>query len=825
MEYGNGSSGDMGMHLVDMVRWKMYACYHVPTRMRARVLWLIPLWVGFASQAQQTLPNTQALTLTGDLSAQMVDGIDRFLMHELDRSVGQRQQFWQRDFSCVEAYERSIRPNRERLGKIIGAVDARLPVLALEFTGSTACPARVGETESFNVEAVRWPVFEGVYAEGLWLRPKGEPVACVVAIPDADQTPEMLVGLAPGLAPERQFARRLAEQGCEVLLPVLIDRQDTLSSKPDLKRVTNKPHREWIYCQAYPLGRHIIGYEVQKVSAAVDFWEGRRRRAEDTRSRVGVAGYGEGGLIAFYAAALDPRIEAVLVSGYFDSRQSLWAEPIYRNVFGLLREFGDAEIASLIAARALVVEYSEAPRVEGPPKPRTRKPEAAPGKIMTPDYTTVEAEFERARALLKAGSAKGFDRTTLIAGNESKPTGPGSDRALLAFLNALGTTAQQLNPAGNAPADSRPAFDPAARQHRQIKELEDYTQKLLRESERTRAAFFWQKLKTNSTAEWETASPAFKKVLWKEITGRLPSPVVPADPRTRRWEPPPAASPDAGQAAASRWTAYEVVLDVYPDVFAWGILLVPKDLKPGERRPVVVCQHGLEGLPVDVINEDPESDAFQFYRGHAGRLVERGFVVFAPHNPYRGEDKFRQLQRKANLVKESIFSVIIEQHSRILDWLGTLPFVDANRVGFYGLSYGGLSALRIPAVLHRYAVSVCSGSFNDWTRKTVSTDAPTSFVFLGEYEVPEFNLGETFGHAEMAALIAPRPFIVERGHDDPVGTDEWVASEYAKVRRLYDQLGIGDRTAIEFFNGGHEIHGAGSFDFLHKHLNWPKPGH
>ena len=74
----------------------------------------------------------------------------------------------------------------------------------------------------------------------------------------------------------------------------------------------------------------------------------------------------------------------------------------------------------------------------------------------------------------------------------------------------------------------------------------------------------------------------------------------------------------------------------------------------------------------------------------------------------------------------------------------------------------------------------------------------------------------------MAALIAPRPFMVERGHNDPVGLDEWVADEYAKVRRLYDQLGIGDRTAIEFFNGEHRINGAGTFDFLHKHLNWPR---
>ena len=67
--------------------------------------------------------------------------------------------------------------------------------------------------------------------------------------------------------------------------------------------------------------------------------------------------------------------------------------------------------------------------------------------------------------------------------------------------------------------------------------------------------------------------------------------------------------------------------------------------------------------------------------------------------------------------------------------------------------------------------------------------------------MPEFNLGHTFNYAEMAALIAPRPFMVERGHDDGVGIDEWMAYEYAKVRRLYSRLKIPERTEIEFFAG------------------------
>jgi hypothetical protein len=292
--------------------------------MKALLSLLIVLCSCLASLAQEALPGTQPLTLPGDLSAKMVAGIDTFLMRLTAQSIGERQKYWQRDFSSTAAYETSVQPNRGRLRTIIGAADARLPVTALEFVSSTTSSAKVAETESFTVEAVRWPVFDGVYAEGLWLRPKGKPVACIVAIPDADQTPEMLVGLAPGLAPEHQFARRLAENGCEVLVPVLIDRQDTWSGNARLKRFTNLPHREWIYRQSYELGRHIIGYEVQKVSAAVDFFESRKQKAESRKPKIGVAGYGEGGLIAFYAAALDRRTEATLVSGYFDSRQGLW---------------------------------------------------------------------------------------------------------------------------------------------------------------------------------------------------------------------------------------------------------------------------------------------------------------------------------------------------------------------------------------------------------------------------------------------------------------------------------------------------------------------
>ena len=54
------------------------------------------------------------------------------------------------------------------------------------------------------------------------------------------------------------------------------------------------------------------------------------------------------------------------MSGYFDSRQQIWAEPLDRNVFGLLNQFGDAELAAMILPRNLVIEAADFPEVHIP---------------------------------------------------------------------------------------------------------------------------------------------------------------------------------------------------------------------------------------------------------------------------------------------------------------------------------------------------------------------------------------------------------------------------------------------------------------------------
>jgi dienelactone hydrolase len=752
------------------------------------------------------LPGTTPLTATGDLSAQMRAGIDRFITREAERVAKERGRHWKRDLSSAEAYARSIKPNREGLRRMIGLVEERVHISALELIATTDTPALVAQTETSRVFAVRWPVLDGVSGEGLLLQPKIEPRACVIALPDADQTPEQLAGLAAGLPPDRQIARRLAAAGCQVVVPALIDRGCELSGHPDVW-MTNLPHREWIYRPAFELGRHIIGYEVQKVLALVDWFRSSQGKEP---GKVGVAGYGEGGLLALYAAALDPRIDSALVSGYFDRREELWREPIYRNVFGLLREFGDAEIAGMAAPRPLVIEYSSCPKVDGPPPAGPdRKAYAAPGAIRTPPLSVVRSELERACSFFPA-SAPMQPAFQLISGKEDRTVGPFSTPALTSFAKSLAVTLTADAGKELTAPKSHPALDAAARQRRLVRELTDYTQSLIPRSAKERGRF-WSKARPTTADAWCAACKEYKDYFWDEIVGRFPPASEPIHPRTRKLLERP------------KWTAYEVMLDVWPDVFCWGILIVPKGIKEGEKRPVVVCQHGLEGVPWDTLDEDPKSPGYPVYRAFAARLAERGFVTFAPHNCYRGGNDFRQLQRKLHPLKRSLCSVFLAQHDRHLDWLSSLPFVDPSRIGFYGLSYGGYTAVHVPPLLDRYTLSISSAEFNDMVRKAASTRDRYSYPFYNTYETFEFNKANTFGYADLAGMMAPRPFMVERGHHDSVAPDEWVASEYAKVRRLYAALGIPQRTAIEFFNGGHVINGVGTFAFLHHHLRWPQP--
>ena len=725
---------------------------------------------------QSVLPGTSRLDIEGDVAAAMVAGLDRYLMRET-RSARKGSDS-QRAAASGEAL-------RQRLSGTLGLIDSRESG-TIRVVSPMDGPAEVASGQGYRIFEVSWPALKGVDGEGLLLQPDRPPVANVIALPDCDFTPEQFTGLYPGVPAPAQVARRLAENGCRVLVPLLMDRRCDDSGHTDIG-MTNQPHREFIYRAAYELGRHIIGYEIQKILAAVD-------ALVSDELPVGLFGHGEGGLLAFYAAALDARIGAVSVSGYFQPREDLWRQPIYRNLFGLLRAFGDAEIASLIAPRALVVEIADHPEIAGPPEAQGRRQTAAPGRLTTPDEETVRSEFDRACELA------GGDAGSLVL-TRSPDGKPGADATLEAFLNGLGGSVSAPASTG-LPSRVRDGASPEARSRRQFNQLLDHTQFALRDAEFRRAEY-WVEAGGSDTSIDADMLKEYRRRLWDDVIGPLPPVSLPPNPRTRLFYDDPVA------------TAYEVMLDVYPDVFAYGILLIPKCIRKDEKHPVVVCQHGLEGRPQSIV--DPNGPRHP-YRKFAYDLAKEGFVTYAPQNPYIGQDVYRVLQRKANPLKLSLFSFIVRQHEQTLAWLSSLPFVDAERIGFYGISYGGKTAMRVPALLEQYSLSICSADFNEWIWKNASARHRYSYLFTREYEMPEFNLGNTFNYAEMSWMICPRPFMVERGHHDGVAPDEWVAYEYAKTYRHYALQGLEDRTEIEYFNGPHTINGVGTFAFLRKHL-------
>ena len=740
------------------------------------------------------LSGTDPLTETRPLDQVMVAGIDRFALAELAAARASR--------SGPDA------ESRLEFQQLMGAIDPRVQPPIVELMASTRQPSRIAGNERFTVDAVRWPALAGVHAEGLWLRPTRDPIARVIAIPDADWTPEMIAGLQPSPS---TFAADLASLGCEVLVPALINRDFRFSANPEIGRATNLSHREFIYRQAFEVGRHVIGYEVQKVLAAVDYFAARHR--QEPAVPIVVAGVSEGGLLALYSTAIDPRIDASVVSGYFNQRQRVWQEPIYRNVWKLLTKFGDAELANLVAPRSLFIETS--PRIPTVVQPAAANRQvAAPGLILSPDPQSVTSEVNRARNLWskRPGVDADGDHWLHVLANDGQD--PLSSQTIAAVLATIiqRPTGKVAGPAVELHAGIELAAD--ARQQRQIRELVSFTQRLLRTSHRVRDQRF-AKLDRSSVDAFQRSSEALRTQVHDELIGRLPTPTVDPHPRSRQI------------LETDHFVGYEVVLDVYSDVIAAGVLLLPKGMSESEQRPVVVCQHGLEGTPMDTISADPQR-GYRAYKSFSAELAKRGFIVYAPQNPYRGEDKFRTLQRKSNPLGRSLFSYIIPQHRVTLRWLASLPHVDRDRIGFYGLSYGGKTAMRVPPFLvptaaePGYCLSICSADFNEWVSKNASVDLPFSYVWTPEYEIFEWNMAHLANYAELAMLISPRPFMVERGHDDGVGLDEWVAWEYAKVRRHYNKLGIGGRTEIEFFDGPHTINGQGTFRFLHRHLAWPR---
>ena len=699
----------------------------------------------------ETLAGTVRLESGEPLDRVMVSGLRRFCLRELADAPRVRDQLWSPFLLSADTLRLRVVERRGELRRLLGVVDPRVT----QVTSVAGLASAVGAAGTWGFEGpsggglrrVRWPVLSGVTAEGLLLVP-ARIRGAVVLLPDAAWTPEMLCGVSAGAEVSRGVVSRLVAAGCVVVIPALISRDQRFSGNPDVV-LTNQSHREYLYRQSFVVGRHVAGYEVQKVLAAVDLlvpW--LRSELGDGVSGelpIGVGGVGEGGRIALAAAAVDERICSCWVAGYFQQREGLWQEPLDRNVWRLLTEFGDAEQAGMVAPRRLVLEACRVPEFGGVVEALPgRVSVAAPGRVEVCRLASVRAETERARKFYRVyGAESGLQLVeTVLAGAGL----PGTSEAVQLFLGGLwpGAEASAGTESGAGVSEVAGAGERLGefvldRERRQLDEMQEHVQRLIRGSQRVRDGEWL--VRPGEESGWPGRQSRLRVVVRDELIGRLPH--VPVDPRPR--------SRRILETAES--VGYEVWLEVFEDVVAGGILLLP-----------------------------------------------------------------RVLQRMSNPLGRSLFSLIVSQHQQLLRWLKTVPGVDADRIGFYGLSYGGKTAMRVPALLEDYSLSICSGDFTDWPRTIASNDERYSYVFTGEYEIPEWNLAHVASYAELAQLISPRPFMVEAGHRDGGQPTELVSGEFGRVRRHYDRLGLSARAELEFFDGPHQIHGVGTYRFLDRHL-------
>jgi len=254
---------------------------------------------------------------------------------------------------------------------------------------------------------------------------------------------------------------------------------------------------------------------------------------------------------------------------------------------------------------------------------------------------------------------------------------------------------------------------------------------------------------------------------------------------------------------------YRAQIPVVPGVHAEGIYIVPKGVKG--RVPLVISMHGGGGSP-EVALFHGGANYHDMVRGG----VKRGYAVFAPQHLFSAQgypgDVRNRTDERLRLVGTSLTAIEIAKITRSIDVLARRPEIDSRRIAMVGLSYGGYYALVTPAIDKRIkvAVSSCYFGVQEFRYESDELRVPTDFRFMDRFSL--------FRDTEVAALICPRPLMIQAGKNDDAEHRDMGIRLAPDVRTYYTQLGLGDRFQFVVFQGGHEFDDASAWEFVSKHL-------
>jgi dipeptidyl-peptidase-4 len=136
------------------------------------------------------------------------------------------------------------------------------------------------------------------------------------------------------------------------------------------------------------------------------------------------------------------------------------------------------------------------------------------------------------------------------------------------------------------------------------------------------------------------------------------------------------------------------------------MLLKPRHLEPGKRYPVLVDVYGGPGVQ-HVMNA--WGNLFHQY------LVQHGYIVFELDNRGSG---LRGTKFETTLMENGtgrMGGVEVQDQVRGVEFLRGLPFVDGQRIGIFGWSYGGyMSLMCLMQAPDAFAAGVAGAPVTDW---------------------------------------------------------------------------------------------------------------
>jgi len=274
-----------------------------------------------------------------------------------------------------------------------------------------------------------------------------------------------------------------------------------------------------------------------------------------------------------------------------------------------------------------------------------------------------------------------------------------------------------------------------------------------------------------------------------------------------------------------------VLIDTEPGVTMALYALIPNGLQ--DSVPAILAPHGHDSggklCPAGVVEVTGVAERVKQYNYDYGRqAARRGYVVFCPDARGFGERReslcqtpealfessCRQIAHMALPLGLTVAGMWTWDLSRLIDYALTRPECAGQPVGCIGLSGGGLQTLYVSALDERIQCAVISGYFYGVRDSLLHLSGNCDCNY-----VP--HLWDYVDMGDIAALIAPRPALVETGTRDPLNGPRGIANvleQFDIAKQAYQLLGVEERIAIDIFEGEHRWHGIAAFDWLDRWL-------